>query len=236
MDQCRSFGSSADSLHGSRGKRPLAVEAGVALGGNAINFLGNSRFKSSVAFMTMATSVEMVGREDLLTRDALVVSEEGPMGLRSAKELKGIIFHHFLFCKHELYVYRSHPAPFIIIFCKKHPRDVVFAAGRIIEGSVELRFKAWEVDEFGNRLIIPNHVKLSIEGIPHHAWFKEVANKVVGQEACIHYVEECTRKRLLLELSSAEHSVKILLGSPRQCYWPSFSLKLTTATAILPIS
>jgi hypothetical protein len=77
------------------------VEAGVALGGNAINFPGNSRFKSSVAFMTMATSVEMVGREDLLTRDALVVSEEGPMGLRSAKELKGIIFHHFLFCKHE---------------------------------------------------------------------------------------------------------------------------------------
>jgi hypothetical protein len=101
MDQCRSFGSSADSLHGSRGKTPLAVEAGVALGGNAINFPGNSRFKSSVAFMTMATSVEMVGREDLLTRDALVVSEEGPMGLRSAKELKGIIFHHFLFCKHE---------------------------------------------------------------------------------------------------------------------------------------
>jgi hypothetical protein len=37
---------------------------------------------------------------------------------------------------------------------------------------------------------MPFHVKLSLEGLPHHAWFQEIADKVVGGEALIHHVEQ----------------------------------------------
>jgi hypothetical protein len=42
---------------------------------------------------------------------------------------------------------------------------------------------------------MPFHVKLSLEGLPHHAWFQEIADKVVGDEALIHHVEQATRRK-----------------------------------------
>jgi hypothetical protein len=68
-----------------------------------------------------------------------------------------------------MYAYHSNPHPFIVIFSEKTARDVVFAAGRLIDGHVELSSSAWELDEFGERAIIPYHVRLSIEGLPQHA-------------------------------------------------------------------
>jgi hypothetical protein len=108
--------------------------------------------------------------ERMLSQYALLVKEEGALSLRSCEELKEVIFHHSEIHKHELYVYHSCPQPFIIIFSEKRARDVVFAAGRLIDGPVELSFKAWELDEFGERAIILYHVKLSIEGLTQHAW------------------------------------------------------------------
>jgi hypothetical protein len=94
------------------------------------------------------------------------------------------------------YMCISHPHPFIIIFSDRHARDVVFAAGRAIDGAVELRFSAWDIDKFGDRTNILYHVKLSIEGIPQYAWSHEIAAKVLGDEAFIHHVKEATRKRI----------------------------------------
>jgi hypothetical protein len=68
--------------------------------------------------------------------------------------------------KHELYVYRSRPEPFIVIFSEVHARDLVFAAGRLIDGPIELSFHSWDIDRFGTRDIVPYHVRLCIEGIP----------------------------------------------------------------------
>jgi hypothetical protein len=52
--------------------------------------------------------------------------------------------------------------------------------GRVIDGVVELSFSAWNVDTFGDRSIIPYHVKLSIEGILQHAWSQEIVDKILG--------------------------------------------------------
>jgi hypothetical protein len=95
-----------------------------------------------------------------------------------------------------MYVYRSSCSLFIIIFSDKHARDEVYAAGRIFEEAIELRFFAWELDEFAEKSIIPYHVKLSMEGIPHHAWSQEIADKILCDEAIIHHVEEDTRKKI----------------------------------------
>lgn len=48
----------------------------------------------------------------------------------------------------------------------------------------------------GDRASIPFNVKLSLEGLPQHAWFQEVANKVMCDEALIHHVEEETQSRV----------------------------------------
>lgn len=45
------------------------------------------------------------------------------------------------------------------------------------------------------RSIIPYHIRVCLEGIPHHAWFKEVADLILGDEAIIHHVEEESRRR-----------------------------------------
>jgi hypothetical protein len=106
-----------------------------------------------------------------------------------------LIIHHFGIRKHELYVYRSHPKPFIVILSEGHGRDLVFATGRLVDGPIELSFHDWDVDHFSSRDCIPYHVRLCLEGIPQHAWCRETTEKVFGDEAFIHHVEEATVDR-----------------------------------------
>jgi hypothetical protein len=73
---------------------------------------------------------------------------------------------------------------------------VVFAAGRAVEGPVQLRFNSWDLDEWGGRSNIPYHVKLTIEGILQHAWTQEVVDMVLCDEALVHHVEENSRRHL----------------------------------------
>jgi hypothetical protein len=84
----------------------------------------------------------------------------------------------------------SSPKPFTIIFLEVHDRDLVFAAGRAMDGPIELTFHAWDLDLFGERQILPYHVRLCLEFIPQHAWSKQTAKKVLNDEALIHHIEE----------------------------------------------
>jgi hypothetical protein len=125
----------------------------------------------------------------------VVITEEGAMGVQSREEVKDILFHHFGIRKHECYVYRSFSEPFIAMFPDSHDRDVVFAAGRVADGPVGLAFHEWDIDKFGDRVNIPYLVWLSLEGLPRHAWGKEIADKILCDEAVIHYVETDTAEK-----------------------------------------
>jgi hypothetical protein len=127
-----------------RGRAPELVACG-----SAINFLSNLRFRPTVAFKMASATIEMEDKKEMLSGLALLVSEVGLLGLRSSEELKDMIFQHFGNNKHELYVYRSHPDPFLVLFPDRHSRDVVFAAGRVIDGPIEVKFKAWDIVSLG---------------------------------------------------------------------------------------
>jgi hypothetical protein len=127
-----------------------------------------------------------------LSKLAVLITDDCPLALRSRDEVKYIIDHHFGDRKHEFFIYQNFPEPFIAIFAESRARDIVFATGRAIDGPIELGFHAWELDRLGNRENIPFHVRLCIEGIPQHAWTKEVAEKVLCDEAVIHHVEAKT--------------------------------------------
>jgi hypothetical protein len=43
--------------------------------------------------------------------------------------------------------------------------------------------------------MIPYHIRLSIEGLSHHAWYQEIVEKTLCDAAIIHHVEEETRRR-----------------------------------------
>jgi hypothetical protein len=72
------------------------------------------------------TLSEMEDRRDLLMNHALIVKEEGPLGLQCSEELMYFIVHHFIIRKHKFYVYHGYPDPFIIVFLEKHDIDMVF--------------------------------------------------------------------------------------------------------------
>jgi hypothetical protein len=142
-----------------------------------------------------STTESMEQRKRLLTKHAVVIMDEGPLAVQSREEVKDIIMHHFGIMKHVFYVYRSFPEPFVAVFLESHDRDVVFAAGRAIDGPIELGFHDWDIDRFGDREIIPYYARLYIKGILHHAWSREVVEKVLCNEALIHHVEEETLDR-----------------------------------------
>jgi hypothetical protein len=171
MEHHRSLGSpSVGSRSYSDGGARFREEGVGFRSGSIINFLGNSHLRTRVAFKMVATSREMEDMHDMLSNYALVVKEEGSMGLHSYEELSDLITYQFGFCKYAFYVYRSWPEPFVVIFSYQHMRDMVFAVGRTIERPVELQFSARELDEFGERAMTPFHVRLSLEGMPQHAW------------------------------------------------------------------
>lgn len=121
-----------------------------------------------------------------------MVTEVGALGLRSKDELKVVIFHHFGIRKHEFNFFRTIPEPFLVIFSEQEDRDLVFAKGTVIEGPYEFKFQFWDADLHGDRLSLPYHVKLSVEGIPPQAWFHNVASKVLCDEVIIHHVDAST--------------------------------------------
>jgi hypothetical protein len=85
--------------------------------------------------------------------------------------------------------------------------------GRVVDGPVELGFNAWDLDHFGERDVLPFHVRLSLEGIPHHVWNKEVADNVLGDEAFIIMWKHSELTNLILGLSCAGLLLNILQGS-----------------------
>jgi hypothetical protein len=161
--------------------------------GCAVNYPGNPRFRPRAVHKIADSSEEMHQKEQAMADHAVVISDEGPMEVRSREEVKEIIFQHFGIRKHEFSVTRSSPEAFVAFFHETHARDVVFAAGRVVDGPIELRFHEWGLDRFGDRELLPYHVELSIEGIPHHAWFREIAEKILCDEAIIRHVEDTER-------------------------------------------
>jgi hypothetical protein len=148
-----------------------------------------------LAFKVADTTEEIEQRKSMLVSHAVVITEEGPMGIQTREEVKDILLHHFGIRKHECYIYRSSLEPFVAIFLDAHDRYVVFVVEKVEDGPVVLAFRAWDLDRFGDRKILSYLVRLSIEGIPQHAWVQEVANKVLCDEALIHLVEEETLNR-----------------------------------------
>jgi hypothetical protein len=106
-------------------------------------------------------------KERICSPALLCVSrKKGQWGMRSCDELKTVITHHFGFSKHELLAYRSVPDPFVIIFFDRRDRDLVFAAGRLIDGPLELSFRAWDLDDFGERVVLPYHIRSASRAYP----------------------------------------------------------------------
>lgn len=134
-------------------------------------------------------------RAEMLTTRALVVKDEGVLGVSSKEELKEAIIHHFNLREYELEVFQNYPEHFLVIFRSEEARNLVFARGRLVEGPFDFRFRLWNVDLHGDRRLLPFHVKISLEGLPLHAWFEEVAAKVVGDACAIHHVDRATRRR-----------------------------------------
>jgi hypothetical protein len=163
--------------------------------GSVVNYPGNPCFRPRFAFKMAETSKDMEQRSVMLTDHVVVITEEGPMEVQSCEEVKDILLHHIGIRKHECYICHSYPEPFIVIFPDSHNHNVVFAAANVVDGLVELAFYAWDLDRFGDRDNISYLVRLSLEGVPHHAWFKEVTYKVLCDEALIHFVEEDTMDR-----------------------------------------
>lgn len=161
----------------------------------AIDFPGNPHLRPPTARKMVLMTQEMEQREELLSNNAVIVTETGALGLNSKEELKDVIFHHFEIRKHEFHVFPSYPEPFLVLFSEQRDRDVVFARGRVIEGPYEFRFHLWNADLHGDRLYIPYHIKLSLEGLPQHAWFHDIASKVLCDEAVIHHVHIDTLRR-----------------------------------------
>lgn len=164
--------------------------------GSAVNYPGNPRFRPRFSFKLAYTSDDLEAQRQLLTNLAVVITEEGPLRVQSREEVKDIMLRRLGVRKHECYVYRSSPEPFIVIFSNVTIRDLVLDAGRVTDGPIMFQFHAWDIDRYGSRVNIPFQVKLSIEGIPQHAWFEEIVDKCLCDEAVIHHVEEASKRRL----------------------------------------
>jgi hypothetical protein len=160
------------------------------------DFPGNPWRHPRVVEKLVRASDEIQQCREMLTHHAMLVTEEGPLGVASHEEVAEIIGHHFDLLRYEFHVFHSHPESFIILFSECAARDIVFARGKISNGPVELRFHAWDVDHFAERTVMPYHVKLSLEGLPQHAWFQEITDRVLYDEAVIHHVEQATRCRI----------------------------------------
>jgi hypothetical protein len=193
MHRRRSFGSAEAGQH-------LPLHGGPPpqnrARGSAINYPGKLRFRRQFAFKAISASEEMDQRIRILVSHTLLITDDGPMAVRLREEVKDLIHLQFGISKHGFSVYRNNPGPFLAIFHEARDRDVLFVVGRVVEGPVELGFHALDLDRDGTREIIPFNVKVCLEGLPSHAWYREVAKKALCDEAVIYHVDQETINRV----------------------------------------
>jgi hypothetical protein len=132
-------------------------------------FLGYPHLRPRVVEKTTWAPDEVQQRRQLLTQHALVITEEGALGVASREDVAEIIGHHFDLLRYEFQVFHSHLEPFLVLVSDRATRDVVLTRGKVSDGPIELRFHPWNVDHNAKRTLIPYHVKLNIEGLPQHA-------------------------------------------------------------------
>jgi hypothetical protein len=63
--------------------------------GFVVNYPRNPRFRPRFTFKIVETSEEMGQRGSMLSNHAVVITDEGPLGVRSKEGVKEIILHHF---------------------------------------------------------------------------------------------------------------------------------------------
>jgi hypothetical protein len=136
-----------------------------------VEFPGHPRSRTRLAEKTIWAPDEIQQRRQMLTHHALLVTEEGARGVASQEDATEIIGYNFDPLRYEYHVFKKHHEPFIVLFLDRAVRDAVFVKGKIFDGPVELRFHTWDVDRRAERTLLPYHVKISIEGLPQHAWF-----------------------------------------------------------------
>jgi hypothetical protein len=93
-----------------------------------VDFPGNPRQRLRVVEKIVWAPDEIQQRRDMLSKHALLVTEEGPLGVVSREEVAEIICNNFSLRRYEFYIFRSSPDPFIVIFSKRAARDLVFAS------------------------------------------------------------------------------------------------------------
>jgi hypothetical protein len=97
----------------------------------------------------------MEQRREMLSSHAVVITEEGSWEF--SLEMREETSSTNTLAKERM-------SSLFKIFTESQARDVVFAVGRAVDGPIELCFHAWELDRFGDRVIIPYHVRLCIRG------------------------------------------------------------------------
>jgi hypothetical protein len=192
MEHRLSFGSSLVGQQPLRCFEDLRADKPAEVRGSAVNYPGNSRFRPRCAFKVAATSQEMELSRQYLSGHAIVITDDGSLAVQSREEVKYIVQLHFGIRKHEFLIVHSRPEPLTTLFYDTHFRDVLFTAGRVVDGSIELGFHSWDLDRFGERDILPYHVKLCLEGVSHYAWNLTTVEKILCDEASILQVEEDT--------------------------------------------
>jgi hypothetical protein len=97
----------------------------------------NAGEEEKIVFKGSYITEEMHQHCQYYTSHAIVITDEGPLAVSSHEEVKDIIQHSFGIRKHDFVVYRSNPEPFLALFHDPHDRDVVFAAGKALDGPIE---------------------------------------------------------------------------------------------------
>jgi hypothetical protein len=118
MERMLSVGSASNGSHSWIAGAALdhAREDQGHIHAHVVEFPGHPRLRPRVIEKTVWAPDEIQQRREMLTQHALLISEEGVLGVASREDVAEIIGHHFDLMRYEFHVFRSHSEPFIVLF------------------------------------------------------------------------------------------------------------------------
>lgn len=92
-------------------------------------------------------------------------------------------------------VIRYHPEDFLVVFGRAEHRSRVSALPFLEHGGVRLYFRPWNRQAQAVHAMMGFKVRLEVEGIPPHAWEREVAEHLLGSSCLVDEVAPETSSR-----------------------------------------
>ena len=156
---------------------------------------GDPRARPGRVDCAVSANGEIKRERDNLVGKSVVCSHDGNNHASEPRHVIEALSEQLGIRGNKMKVLKHHPEQYLIIFEEQQDQRRVLHQSRLHHRGWVFCFAEWNEQRYSSVARWDFHVRLRLEGVPVHAWNKDVAAQIIGSHCAIHVLDEKTMPR-----------------------------------------